>query len=484
MTLKATTQRGIRTMLHPSLNRRFKTNDRMLRYRRLNTDMYTDTMVASKKSLRGNNCGQIYVNDIDFTRFYHMKDRTEVPATVLQFFHEEGVPTTLILDGSREQISQKVIKTCSDANYKIKRLEFETRWANRAEMGIRELKRGVRRLMRFTNAPLRLWDYCAQLQAKIRSSNAHNNRRLEGEVPQTLIDGSTADISSLAEFSWCELIKYRDSTTSFPLDDWTLGRWWLGPAPSIGNKMAFYLLKSNREVVVRTTLRLLTEEESTSDNEQENRKCFDISLKKILGDLITDDDLPHSITRTHQPFENVDGKVESLVIEADDIQDYDRYIQSQIIIPIKVEYLMKAKVIGRVHDDTDKPKGTYNPNPMIDTREYEVMFDDGTIKEYSANIIAENLISLLGDKGHSHQFFSEIIDHRTDGKAVSKNNGTIIRNGISSMRKTTKGLYFCVKWKDDSTSWVHLKYLKQSNPLEVSEYAVANKLVSEPAFQW
>ena len=52
------------------------------------------------------------------------------------------------------------------------------------------------------------------------------------------------------------------------------------------------------------------------------------------------------------------------------------------------------------------------------------------------------------------------------------------------MRKITKGWYLCVKWKDDSTSWVPLKDLKQSNPLEVSEYAVAKKLVSEPAFQW
>ena len=108
-------------------------------------------------------------------------------------------------------------------------------------------------------------------------------------------------------------------------------------------------------------------------------------------------------------------------------------------MPTTGEYLMKAKVIGRVRDDTGKPKGTYNPNPIIDTRRYEGMFDDGTIKEYSANIITENLISLVGNEGHSHQFFSEIIDHRTDGKAVSKDDGTIIRNGRSSMRKTTKG---------------------------------------------
>ena len=108
-------------------------------------------------------------------------------------------------------------------------------------------------------------------------------------------------------------------------------------------------------------------------------------------------------------------------------------------MPTKGEYLMKAKVIGRVRDDTGKPKETYNPNPMIETREYEVMFDDDTIKEYSVSIIAENITSLVGDEYHSHQFFNEIIDHRTDMKTVSKDDKNIIHNGKSSMRKTTKG---------------------------------------------
>ena len=138
-------------------------------------------------------------------------------------------------------------------------------------------------------------------------------------------------------------------------------------------------------------------------------------------------------------------------------------------MPTKGEYLMKARVVGRVRDDMGKPKGTYNPNPMIDTREYEFMFDDGTIKEYSANIIVENLISLVGDEGRRYHFFNEIIDHHTYGEAVSKDDGMIILNGKSSIRKTAKGWYLCVKWKDDSTSWVPLKDLKQSNPLEVAE---------------
>ena len=37
-TVQATTQRGIRTVLHPTLSRRFRTNDRQLQYRRLPID--------------------------------------------------------------------------------------------------------------------------------------------------------------------------------------------------------------------------------------------------------------------------------------------------------------------------------------------------------------------------------------------------------------------------------------------------------------
>jgi hypothetical protein len=39
-----TTQRGIRIMVHPSLTKRYKTNDSQLIYRRLPVTMYTDTM--------------------------------------------------------------------------------------------------------------------------------------------------------------------------------------------------------------------------------------------------------------------------------------------------------------------------------------------------------------------------------------------------------------------------------------------------------
>ena len=49
-------------------------------------------------------------------------------------------------------------------------------------------------------------------------------------------------------------------------------------------------------------------------------------------------------------------------------------------------------------------------------------------------------------------------------------------------RRTTKGWQLLVQWKVGSTSWTPLKDLKESNPVEVVEYAVANKIANEPAF--
>jgi hypothetical protein len=40
----------------------------------------------------------------------------------------------------------------------------------------------------------------------------------------------------------------------------------------------------------------------------------------------------------------------------------------------------------------------------------------------------------------------------------------------------------CVEWKDGTTSWERLADLKEINPDEVAEYAVAKSLLDAPAF--
>ena len=77
---------------------------------------------------------------------------------------------------------------------------------------------------------------------------------------------------------------------------------------------------------------------------------------------------------------------------------YDKLIHMELMLP-QGDRLVPAKVIGRTIDPTGRTVGTYNDNPIINTCVYDVEFPDGEVKEYSANVIAENLLSQVDTQG-------------------------------------------------------------------------------------
>ncbi len=60
-TLQVTTQRGVRTAIHP-LHRRYRVNHLHLNRRRLNGDWFTDTLFSKVISIQGNTCAQVFTN--------------------------------------------------------------------------------------------------------------------------------------------------------------------------------------------------------------------------------------------------------------------------------------------------------------------------------------------------------------------------------------------------------------------------------------
>jgi hypothetical protein len=147
--------------------------------------------------------------------------------------------------------------------------------------------------------------------------------------------------------------------------------------------------------------------------------------------------------------------------------------------------MIKGSVIKRAKGEDGNPIGRRHTNPILDTREYEVQFQDGSTTEYSANVIAENIYSQCDSEGRQFQLFTEISDHKKDASAISKDDGfTISHNGNKIPKKTTRGWKFNVEWKDGTSSWVPLKEIKASNPIELAEYAVANGIAEEPAMAW
>ncbi len=55
-------------------------------------------------------------------------------------------------------------------------------------------------------------------------------------------------------------------------------------------------------------------------------------------------------------------------------------------------------------------------------------------------------------------------------------------NGTKLMHQTMQGWKFLVEWSNGSRQWIDLKLLKESNPVQVVEYATSCNIAKEPAF--
>ena len=73
-----------------------------------------------------------------------------------------------------------------------------------------------------------------------------------------------------------------------------------------------------------------------------------------------------------------------------------------------------GKVARRSLGPDGRTTGSYDNNPILNTVVYDKDFLDGSSREYSVNVIAENMISQVGDDGFQKIIMEEIIDSQMD----------------------------------------------------------------------
>jgi hypothetical protein len=79
-------------------------------------------------------------------------------------------------------------------------------------------------------------------------------------------------------------------------------------------------------------------------------------------------------------------------------ESFDEYLSAQVALPVGGE-ARRGQVVRWKRDHNGRPVGIQNSNPLLDTREYEVEFPDGTTQSYAANVIAKNLYSQVDEEG-------------------------------------------------------------------------------------
>ena len=56
--------------------------------------------------------------------------------------------------------------------------------------------------------------------------------------------------------------------------------------------------------------------------------------------------------------------------------------------------------------------GNFDLNPVLNSLVYDVEFPDGAVKNYAANVIAENVLSQVESSGFYKQALDKIVIHR------------------------------------------------------------------------
>ena len=491
--LNATTQMATRSAILP-ISRRYRA-EKMYGVKRLNGKFATDTLWSDNKSLNQNVCAQIFSHKNGFSVCYPMRKATvdTIGDSLLDFVHDFGVPEHLKSDGAAAQEGKNTKFMAAVRTYRIKHKFSGRRLPNEnpSESAIREIKRRWYRMMDKKLIPLRLWDYVMVWICETGNLCVSSSKYVKGRTPVEIITGETPDISEYTDFGIYDWVTYSINAGTGPN---RLGRW-LGVSHKVGQLMSYWVLAASCQVVSAGTVQRLTNDEKATAEWAERMQDFDAKVKSRLNAKDTDlSDLMKAQPQWNRLSMNED--------DLDFIQEYRHPVQSPAILDEKNEptpdsfdgYLnmelglprgedgeiQHATVKRRAVDHLGQPIGIAHSNPIMDTRMYDIEYLGGTIETVTANLIAENILSQVDERGHRQLLLDEIIDH----KYIGDSNARITGRGRKRPRYSAKDWEFCVTWKDGSTNWINVKDLKESYPVQLAEYVNNNKLSQEEAFSW
>ena len=514
--IEATTCRYYRQN-RKGVQRRFRPSRNMMRYRQLSMpagEFYSDTMFAKVRSTRGYICAQIYGNKFGYIKAYPMdgKDKQNIGDTLSLIIQDVGVMQKLHVDNANEMVGRKTpfFKRARKEGIDLTTIEPRRPDENYGEQLVGRAKLGASKLMMRKKVPLRYWCYSMEYYCDLSSIMVPGMYRNRGRTGHEIVYGNSPDISEYVEFEFYDYCWYWDTPQDYPHEKKQLGRW-LGVAHRVGQAMVFYVTNNKGMVIARSTVSPLEPDEYDVDEIKGRMDDLDMTIKTSIGDYrnaanestimqdIDEDDIEQQLTYCFNldsdDLNDTEAKAHSDKHRPDiddaptnDVESeaFDKFLGVYVELPgDDGESKVLARVKNRKRDHDGGLIGRTDDNPILNTAVYNVETPDGRISEYSANVIAENLWNQVDEDGYDYNQLYEITGHRKNKDAIPIEDGYYETSSGAKRRViTTKGWDLQVKWESGETSYIALKDIKESNPIEIADYARANGIDKEPAFAW
>jgi hypothetical protein len=440
-------------------------------------------------SIRKNTCAQVYATESGFAIAYPMTAKSLAGDTVTKLCREVGVPKEIFSDNAKEFVMPGTVFQKAVNHYKIKTRSIEphTPKQNKIVEGtIGHIRKRWLHIRQTTGAHPRLWDYAVEWICAIMS---RTYREKYGRTGMEVLTRDTPDISNYTDFTFYSRVWFwKTPSAQEPPQP---GRW-LGVANDIGTgTLSYWVMDKRGQVYARTSVQCVMDDELKVDTTMKLFNDMDDSINNTLdGDQhftsmqVTADDYVMEHVDDDIP-EPMFGKYLPDVDNIDRTDGYDEYVGAQMTFDLGGETGLRGTVVKRAKGDDGKPVGVRNNNPILDTRRYTVRLLDGSEQELAANQIAENLYSQVNEHGQQELLFREIVNHRNTPNFEYGPETMPARHGQNwKLPKTTKGVDIQVRFKDDSLVWLPMNEVRQSNPIELAEYAVQRGIANDPSFAW
>jgi hypothetical protein len=157
-TLRQTTQLA-RSTIHYPMRCHLMSQFQILRHKRMNEVIATDTYFANEKSIEGYHCVQIYFGMTSKMLYVAgMKTESEFADVYLDFNRKYGIPSALRRDNAKSEMIQRVNDIHRDLIIADQWIEPHSPWQNPAELNdVKYLKADAQVLLDRTGTPDNLW---------------------------------------------------------------------------------------------------------------------------------------------------------------------------------------------------------------------------------------------------------------------------------------------------------------------------------------
>jgi hypothetical protein len=161
----------------------------MLRHKRLNEVIATDTYFANEKSIEGYHCAQVFFVIISKMLYVAgMKTESEFADVYLDFIRKYGILSALRRNNAKSEMSQRVKDIHRDFMIADQWTKPLSPWRNPAELnGIKYLKSHAQLLLDRKGSPDNLWFLARDYLAHVHNLSA--NHQLNWKIPEQVSRG-------------------------------------------------------------------------------------------------------------------------------------------------------------------------------------------------------------------------------------------------------------------------------------------------------